>query len=321
MKKNCFITLGLVTLLGFVVIFTGCKEVSPKKPDLCSFSIKSDYSEPVSIFILKSDSQNFSYFDIVEHHIIKPNSTTNITTIANPKDTSWGFGWYNGRISAGALSFWLDAKPSINSKGQLTYIFDGEKNVLPDTLRLYEENQEEIQISVTADEVPEKIANMYGKNKITVTGECNTNQIIEIGKALIENNSAEIILDLSETTGLTEIPSRTFADSYSLVEIILPDSVTEIGEGVFAGCRYLKKIENLENISILPRIAFAWCENLESIKLSSNIKDIGEGVFIKCPKLTDININGDSFIVENYVGYLIYLKPFIKTITAYMSSS
>lgn len=29
----------------------------------------------------------------------------------------------------------------------------------------------------------------------------------------------------------------------------------------------------------------------------------------------------DSFIVENYVGYLIYLKPFIKTITAYMSSS
>ena len=45
MKKNCFITLGLVTLLGFVVIFTGCKEVSPKKPDICSFSIKSDYSE------------------------------------------------------------------------------------------------------------------------------------------------------------------------------------------------------------------------------------------------------------------------------------
>ena len=303
MKKNCFITLGLVTLLGFVVIFTGCKEVSPKKPDLCSFSIKSDYSEPVSIFILKSDSQNFSYFDIVEHHIIKPNSTTNITTIANPKDTSWGFGWYNGRISAGSLSFWMDAKPSINSKGQLTYIFDGEKNVLPDTLRLYEENQEEIQISVTADEAPEKIANMYGKNKITVTGECNTNQIIEIGKALIENNSAEIILDLSGTTGLTEIPSRTFAESYSLVEIILPDSVTEIGEGVFVGCRYLKKVENLENISILPRIAFAWCENLESIKLSSNIKDIGEGVFIKCPKLTDINIDSNSFIVESGAIY------------------
>ena len=168
MKKNCFITLGLVTLLGFVVIFAGCKEVSPKKTDLCLFSIKSDYSEPVSIFILKSDSQNFSYFDIVEHHIIKPNTTTNITTIANPKDSSWGFGWYNGRISGGSLSFWMDAKPSINSDGQLTYIFDGEKNVLTDTLRLYEENQEEIQISVTADEVPEKIANMYGKNKITV---------------------------------------------------------------------------------------------------------------------------------------------------------
>ena len=303
MKKNCFITLGLVTLLGFVVIFTGCKEVSPKKPDICSFSIKSDYSEPVSIFILKSDSQNFSYFDIVEHHIIKPNSTTNITTIANPKDTSWGFGWYNGRISAGSLSFWIDAKPSINSKGQLTCIFDGEIDVFPDTLRLYEENQEEIQISVTANEVPEKIANMYGKNKITVTGECNTNQIIEIGKALIENNSAEIILDLSGTTGLTEIPSRTFAESYSLVEIILPDSVTEIGEGVFVGCRYLKKVENLENISILPRIAFAWCENLESIKLSSNIKDIGENVFIKCPKLTDINIDSNSFIVENGAIY------------------
>lgn len=303
MKKNCFITLGLVTLLVFVVIFTGCKEVSPKKPDLCSFSIKSDYSEPVSIFILKSDSQNFSYFDIVEHHIIKPNTTTNITTIANPKDTSWGFGWYNGRISAGSLSFWIDAKPSINSKGQLTCIFDGEIDVFPDTLRLYEENQEEIQISVTADEAPEKIANMYGKNKITVTGECNTNQIIEIGKALIENNSAEIILDLSGTTGLTEIPSRTFADSYSLVEIILPDSVTEIGEGVFVGCRYLKKVENLKNISILPRIAFAWCENLESIKLSSNIKDIGEGVFIKCPKLTDINIDSNSYIVENGAIY------------------
>ena len=303
MKKNCFITLGLVTLLGFVVIFTGCKEVSPKKTDLCSFSIKSDYSKPVSIFILKSDNQNFSYFDIVEHHIIKPNTTTNITTIANPKDSSWGFGWYNGRISAGSLSFWMDAKPSINSEGQLTYIFDGEKNVLTDTLRLYEENQEEIQISVTADEVPEKIANMYGKNKITVTGECNTNQIIEIGKALIENNSAEIILDLSGTTGLTEIPSRTFEYSYSLVEIILPDSVTKIGESVFLGCRYLKKVENLENVSMLPNQAFSWCESLETIKLPASITYIGEGVFIKCPKLTDINIDSNSFVVENGAIY------------------
>ena len=305
MKKNCFITLGLVTLLVFVVIFTGCKEVSPKKPDLCSFSIKSDYSEPVSIFILKSDSQNFSYFDIVEHHIIKPNSTTNITTIANPKDTSWGFGWYNGRISAGSLSFWMDAKPSINSKGQLTYIFDGEKNVLSDTLRLYEENQEEIQISVTADEAPEKIANMYGKNKITVTGECNTNQIIEIGKALIKNNSAEIILDLSGTTGLTEIPSRTFAESYSLVEIILPDSVTEIGESVFFGCRYLKKVENLKNIKTISNYLFYACSSLQSITIPASVTSIERNAFARCESLKDITIEEPNacFIVENGAIY------------------
>jgi len=305
MKKNCFITLGLVTLLGFVVIFTGCKEVSPKKPELCSFSIKSDYSEPVSIFILKSDSQNFSYFDIVEHHIIKPNSTTNITTIANPKDTSWGFGWYNGRISAGSLSFWIDAKPSINSKGQLTCIFDGEIDVFPDTLRLYEENQEEIQISVTADEAPEKIANMYGKNKITVTGECNTNQIIEIGKALFENNSAEIILDLSGTTGLTEIPSRTFAESYSLVKIILPDSVTEIGEEVFVWCRYLKKVENLKNIKTISNYLFYACSSLQSITIPASVTSIERNAFARCESLKDITIEEPNacFIVENGAIY------------------
>ena len=295
----------MVTLLCFVVIFTGCKEVSPKKPDLCSFSIRSDYSEPVSIFILKYDSQNFGYFDIVEHHIIKPNTTTNITTIANPKDTSWGFGWYNGRISAGSLSFWIDAKPSINSKGQLTCIFDGEIDVFPDTLRLYEENQEEIQISVTADEVPEKIANMYGKNKITVTGECNTNQIIEIGKALIENNSAEIILDLSGTTGLTEIPSRTFAESYSLVEIILPDSVTEIGEEVFVWCRYLKKVENLKNIKTISNFLFYACSSLQSITIPASVTSIEKSAFARCESLKDITIEEPNacFIVENGAIY------------------
>lgn len=65
---------------------------------------------------------------------------------------------------------------------------------------------------------------------------------------------------------------------------IIPDSVTSIGNGAFAGCSSLKTVVIPDSVASIGDYAFINCENLEKIFLPDSVQSVGERVFDGCEK-------------------------------------
>lgn len=90
-------------------------------------------------------------------------------------------------------------------------------------------------------------------------------------------NAKEISL---YATGITMIPANEFTGHKSLQTIVLPDSITGIGEGAFASCEALTAVH--------VKTANGLIENTLPSKLDD--EKMGSGVFLGCKGLTTITI-------------------------------
>ena len=110
----------------------------------------------------------------------------------------------------------------------------------------------------------------------------------------------ETHVDVKE--GTKTIAPLAFANS-SLTSITIPNSVTEVGGGVFYGCSNLKSVVLSENMTSLPigNKKYYWggaynygffegCELLESITIPNSVTDIDGRAFYGCSSLTSIEI-------------------------------
>lgn len=88
---------------------------------------------------------------------------------------------------------------------------------------------------------------------------------------------------------VTEIGSSALARVPKLSEVILPDTITKIGFGAFAGDP-LKTIDLPSNLVEIAGSAFTNTA-LESINIPSSVKVVGYGAFIGCKSLKSILLN------------------------------
>ena len=65
----------------------------------------------------------------------------------------------------------------------------------------------------------------------------------------------------------------------------MPDSVTEIKERTFAGCKGLRKIKLPDSLQTIEKYAFARCLSLGEISLPASMQRIGVQAFIGCTSL------------------------------------
>lgn len=87
---------------------------------------------------------------------------------------------------------------------------------------------------------------------------------------------------------LTSIPEKMFNNCSSLTNIVIPNTVTYIGNLAFS----LSAIENIilpDSVITTDSYAFQQCLELKSITLSSNLIEIGIGLFKGCTSLVEIN--------------------------------
>ena len=90
-------------------------------------------------------------------------------------------------------------------------------------------------LSITAQEAAQKIKGLSsGSYKLKLTGTLTNDIIKNINSALYANADRLVALDLSETTGLTELSDYAFSASSgykgtSITKLILPSTVTKIG--------------------------------------------------------------------------------------------
>ena len=81
--------------------------------------------------------------------------------------------------------------------------------------------------------------------------------------------------------GVKEIGKRAFYDQ-DIKSVVMPASVTGIGEQAFYYCSNLESLILPDSITEIGREAFAFCLKLKDIKLPKNIKKINEMTFFGC---------------------------------------
>lgn len=82
----------------------------------------------------------------------------------------------------------------------------------------------------------------------------------------------------------------SFSGCSGLINITIPDSVTNIGNSAFSGCSGLSNIGIPDNVTSIGNAAFSNCSGLKSITIPDGVTSIGDYVFSDCIKLKNITI-------------------------------
>ena len=97
-------------------------------------------------------------------------------------------------------------------------------------------------------------------------------------------NAKEVVLSNS----VTEIGDSAFEGSHNLTSITLPTSLTTIGSYAFIGCWSLTDIIIPNNVTSIDYKAFYNCSSLTGITISRNVVLINDSTFEGCDKLTSV---------------------------------
>lgn len=85
----------------------------------------------------------------------------------------------------------------------------------------------------------------------------------------------------------------------SVEEIIIPDSVTQIGDEAFKNCRSLQSIGIPDSVTQIGNGAFGNCSSLQAIVIPDSVTQIGNGVFKNCSSLQTIVVSEDNTIYDS----------------------
>ena len=78
-------------------------------------------------------------------------------------------------------------------------------------------------------------------------------------------------------------------------EIVIPNSVTSIGEYAFWGCSSLISVTIPNSVTSIGEYAFDGCSGLTSVTIGNSVTSIGEGAFEDCSGLTSVIWNAKNY--------------------------
>lgn len=149
-------------------------------------------------------------------------------------------------------------------------LFIGEKPILLQTI-------EDLSTEVTEDELNEAFIDEWGV------------KYSKDGRKLLKAPS-DLKGDFSFKEGTKIICDSAFSMCNFLTSIIVPNSVTSIGEGAFSGCILLFNIIIPNSVTSIGDWAFMDSNALSHIVISNSVTSIGDGTFYGCSSLTNIVI-------------------------------
>ncbi|MBP5441743.1 MAG: leucine-rich repeat protein [Treponema sp.] len=139
-----------------------------------------------------------------------------------------------------------------------------------------------------------RITNLKNSETIVLSGSFEYDVISALHDALtiLSEKDASILvtLDLSEVTGLTELPSYCFESCTNLIDIRIPNTLKTIGVAAFSNCSNLKTVIIPNGITLISAAAFASCANLVNILIPDTVQEIQIAAFSNCTSLETINI-------------------------------
>ena len=96
-----------------------------------------------------------------------------------------------------------------------------------------------------------------------------------------DENLREVVLPES----IDEIGNDAFAGCVNLQSVTIPDSIRTIGDGAFSGCSSLTSADLGGMLETLGARAFEGCTSLQSVEFGENLATVGEFAFDGCSSL------------------------------------
>lgn len=106
-------------------------------------------------------------------------------------------------------------------------------------------------------------------------------------------------INLSGVTN-TSLPDGAFAGKTTLLQLSLPNNLTEIGNSAFSGCALLHIPALPETLTTIGGGAFSDCQSMDNdLKMPASLKSVGENAFSDCQSLRSVDFGGCS---DLYLG-------------------
>ncbi|MBQ2768377.1 MAG: leucine-rich repeat protein [Clostridia bacterium] len=132
-----------------------------------------------------------------------------------------------------------------------------------------------------------------GKYLITAKSNFTGSYKIKAGTILVASGAFNGCANLTEIVipnSVTSIGDNVFVDCINLTSITIPDSVTSIGDNVFVDCINLTSITIPDSVTSIGNCAFYGCSSLTSVTIPDSVTSIGNGAFYGCSSLTSVTI-------------------------------
>ena len=104
---------------------------------------------------------------------------------------------------------------------------------------------------------------------------------------LFKNETTEIT-DLVIPESVTNIGDFAFTGCSGLTSVTIPNSVTSIGEEAFSDCSGLTSLTLPSSVATIGKGAFRECNGLTSVTIPNSVTSIGSSAFSYCTSLTDV---------------------------------
>ena len=141
----------------------------------------------------------------------------------------------------------------------------------------------------TLNEVSKAVITGYGGKTaaLSIPSTIDGYTVVGIGDNALKGKSLTSVV-LPAT--VTYIGENAFQNCSSLREISLPDGLVSIGEDAFSGCSNLRVLYLPDMVTSIETSAFYNCTSLSKVVLPKNLETIGALAFYNCDKLTAIEI-------------------------------
>ena len=98
------------------------------------------------------------------------------------------------------------------------------------------------------------------------------------------------ITDLIIPNSVTSIGDDAFYGCSGLASVTIPNSVTSIGESAFDGCSGLTSVTIPNSVTSIGTGAFNVCSGLTSVTIGNSVTSMGAFAFARCSGLTSVTI-------------------------------